>query len=361
MLNAPDSNSRLSSTRRSFLRGRFLSPEAQREKDEQTLREAETLEAEVPVPYMQYSRRAMAAEFVVVTNAGEYENAFDVAVEALDEVSRLEKDLSYFLPESEISRVNENGPYYAVSVLPEVYGLLRTCGELYDATHGALDVTATPLSEVWGFMRRQGRVPTEEERLAALACVGMNRITWEDAECALKLGCEGMKISLGSIGKGFALDVAAAVLDRCGLENYIFHGGWSSIFARGARRGRRDWLVGLRHPLKPTERILELPLENRALGTSGSATQFFWANGRRYGHVIDPRTGFPGTDVLSATVLAPTAAEADALATAFYVMGPEESKAFCDARPELGAIFVLPKPGNGCEIVTFGEADARPV
>lgn len=353
------SEERLTSTRRSFLRGRFFSPEAQAQRDAEKVREAqaeaEARDAAIPPQYMQYSRKAMAAEFVVLTNAGEYENAFEASVEALDEVSRLERVLSYFLPDSEISRLNEDGPYYPVSVSPEVYGLLCTCRELHTATHGAFDVTATPLSEVWGFMRRQGRVPSEEERLAALACVSTDKITWEDEDCALQLGGEGMKVSLGSIGKGFALDAAAAILDRCGLEDYIFHGGWSSITARGARRGRSDWLVGLRHPLKPAERIMELPLRNRSLGTSGSATQFFWANGHRYGHVIDPRTGFPGTDVLSATVLAPTATEADALATAFYVMGPEQTQAFCESRPELGVIFVLPKDGNGWEIVKFGE------
>lgn len=352
------SEERLKSTRRSFLRGRFLSPEAQREKEELAAREAEEAEAkrlaEAPVHYMEYSRKAMAADFVIFTNAGEYENAFEAAVDALDEVSRLEKVLSYFLPDSEISRLNADGPYYPVSVSPEVYGLLRQCRDLSEATRGAFDVTATPLSEVWGFMRREGRLPSEEERLDALAKVSTASIEWEDADCALKLGCEGMKVSLGSIGKGFALDAAVRVLEQSGLDDFIFHGGLSSVVAHGARRGRKDWLLGLHHPLKKNERLLEIPIRDRALGTSGSATQFFWANGRRYGHVIDPRTGFPAMNVLSATVLAPTATEADALATAFYVMGPDETRDFCRNHPELGVLFVLPS-GVDVKIVRIGE------
>lgn len=346
---------RLISSRRSFLRGHFFSPEAQKERDAQQLAEEARKLAEAPAQYMEYSRKAMAADFVIFTNAGEYENAFEAAAEALDEVTRLEKLLSWFLPDSEITYLNEDGPYYPVSVSPEVYALLVQCREIYELTHGAFDVTATPLSEVWGFMKRQGRLPSEEERLEALAKVSMGTITWNDAECALQLGCEGMKVSLGSIGKGFALDTAARVLENAGLNDYVFHGGLSSVLARGARRGRTDWLVGLHHPLRASERLLEIPLKDRALGTSGSATQFFWANGKRYGHVIDPRTGFPGTNVLSATVLAPTAAEADALATAFYVMGPEESRAVCETRPDLGAIFVLPGAGANVQIVQFGE------
>ena len=352
-------NERLISSRRSFLRGKFFSPEVQKEKEIQRQREAEEAEArrlaEVPVQYMEYSRKAMAADFVIFTNAGEYENAFDAAIEALDEVSRLEKVLSYFLPDSEISLLNEDGPYYPVSVSPEVYELLKYCGRLYEETHGAFDITATPLSEVWGFMRRAGRLPSEEERLEALAKVSAGRIQWDDAECAVQLGCEGMKVSLGSIGKGFALDAAARILEIYGLNDFIFHGGLSSVLARGARRGRKDWLVGLHHPLKPNERLMEIPLKDRALGTSGSATQYFWANGRKFGHVLDPRTGFPAMNVLSATVLAPTATEADALATAFYVMGPEEAEAFCRERPELGAVFVLPGSGSSVNVIRFGE------
>lgn len=345
---------RLRSNRRSFLRGQFLSPLAQQEKRAQAEEEDARRLADAPAQYMEYSRKAMAADFVILTNAGEYENAFDAAVEALDEVSRLEKVLSYFIPESEVSFLNEDGPYYPVALSSEVYLLLRQCRELFEATDGAFDVTATPLSEVWGFMRRHGRLPTENERLEAMKKVGSGSLVFNDEDSSVQLGCEGMKVSFGSIGKGFALDLAAQILERWELNDYLFHGGLSSIVARGARRGRKDWLVGLHHPLKPTERLMEIPLKDRALGTSGSATQFFWANGRRYGHVLDPRTGFPGMDVLSATVLAPSATEADALATAFYVMGPDQTKAFCEKRPDLGVIFVLPDAGTNVKIVQFG-------
>ena len=311
--------------------------------------------AELPADYLRVSRKAMAADFLVCTNAGQYANAVDAGLEALDEVTRLEKQLSYFDEESEITRLNRWAGRGAFTPSSEVYALLKQCDTLFLQTEGAFDVTATPLCDVWGFLRRQGTVPDENARLAALARVGSDKISWDDANASLTLP-EGMVISLGSIGKGYALDRAADVLEDFGIENFLLHGGSSSVITRGARRGRSDWLVGLHHPLRPGERLMEIPLANRALGTSGSAAQFFWHQGKRYGHILDPRTGFPAEGILSVTVLAPTATEADALATAFYVMGVERTRSFCDSRPDLGVLFVLPAGGqpSGVEIVKFG-------
>ena len=300
--------------------------------------------------YIEISRRAMAAEFLIYANAGEYHDVVEVGLEALDEVTRLERLLSCFDENSEISTLNRRAVRDFYEVDSEVYALLRQCNALYRQTNGAFDISATPLSEVWGFMKRQGRLPEEPERQKALACVGSDKIEWDLARHALKLR-PGMALSLGSIGKGFALDQASVILQEHGVENFLFHGGSSSVIARGTRRGREDWLVGLHHPLRLGERLMEIPLKDRALGTSGSATQFFWYNGKRYGHVLDPRTGFPADHVLSATVLAPTATEADALATACYVMGIEQTRAFCETRPDLCVIFVRPGKNGNVELV----------
>ncbi|MDO4584267.1 MAG: FAD:protein FMN transferase [Planctomycetia bacterium] len=314
----------------------------------------EVVEEERPAEYVEISRHCMAAEFLIYTNAGEYGHGVEVALEALDEVTRLEKLLSYFEEESEISQINAAAGRDFVEVSPEVYGLLKQCDTIFRKTQGAFDMTATPLSEVWGFLARKGKVPEESRRLQALTLVDGGEVLWDDCRWAVRLPRCGMRISLGSIGKGFALDVAANVLEIGGVENFLFHGGNSSVLARGERRGRKDWLVGLHHPLKPGRRLREIPLRNRALGTSGSATQFFWWQGKRYGHVLDPRTGFPAEGVLSVTVLAPTATEADALATAFYVMGVEATEEFCKNRPDLGVIFALPTPCGEPELKSFG-------
>jgi thiamine biosynthesis lipoprotein len=149
-------------------------------------------------------------------------------------------------------------------------------------------------------------------------------------------------VNFNGIGKGYALDRMAELLALHSVDEYLLHGGKSSVLARGNQpgHGTRGWTVGLRHPLRPAERLADFCLRDQSLSTSGSGTQFFIRRGQRYGHILDPRTGWPAEGLYSATVIAPTAAEADALSTAFYVMGPEEVEKYCAAHPEISVLLV---------------------
>jgi thiamine biosynthesis lipoprotein len=175
-----------------------------------------------------------------------------------------------------------------------------------------------------------------------------------------------MEINLGSIGKGYALDRAAEIMVERDIEHSLLHGGQSSVLARGSRgrfssadvAAREGWWIGLRHPLRPNQRLAEVRVLNRALATSGSAVQFFLHEGRRYGHILDPRTGWPAEGSLSATVLAPTAAMADAVSTACYVLGADAALDFCRTRPEIGLIHISAGAQIGTiEVATSGIAD----
>jgi thiamine biosynthesis lipoprotein len=160
------------------------------------------------------------------------------------------------------------------------------------------------------------------------------------------------------------LDRCAEHLRRAGIEDFLIHGGNSSVLARGAQGsagpdspgGRpAGWIVGLPHPLRPDRRLHEIRLRDRSLGTSGSQAQSFWHEGRRYGHILDPRTGWPARNALTATAVAPSAMLADALSTAFYVMRPEEVLDYCRARPHLAAIVICPaRRHGGFELKTIG-------
>jgi len=312
---------------------------------------------------LQVGRRAMACEFQVFLNAGQHSGSTEAALEALDLVDTLEAQLSWFRDNSELTRINGLAARQPVLVEPRLFELLEEAVQLHDATAGAFDITSGPLSKLWGFHRREGKLPQESDIAHALHSVGTRWLHLDPAARTISFDRPGIEINLGAIGKGYALDRCAEVLRERGVTAFLIHGGQSSMSARGSRAGLADqecgWTVALRHPLRPEQRLGEIPLRDRALGTSGSGNQFFHFAGRRLGHVLDPRTGRPAEGLLSATVLAPTAAQADALSTAFFVLGVDRAREFCRHRPELSALFVLPGQHAGVvEIETIGLAES---
>ncbi len=296
------------------------------------------------------SRRAMACQFEIFLNAGQHDDDTRWALAALDLVDALEDQLSIFRPHSEISLLNRRASEEAVVVEAGLFSLLELALGVWRETGGAYDVTSAPLSDVWGFKRRAGAIPSAEDLQQALSRVGSRHVELDEATQSIHFLIPGLEINLGSIGKGYALDRCSEVLAGSGVENYLLHGGNSSVLARGsyaARPADGGWLVGLRDPLRPDRRLGQIVLRDAALSTSGSGTQFFMHEGKRYGHILDPRTGWPAEGVLSATVLAPSGAEAEALSTAFYVMGPSGSAAYCQQHPEVRAIMLCPAARAG--------------
>lgn len=306
---------------------------------------------------IQISRRAMAADFQIYLNAGQHPRAEETALAALDLVEQLEEQMTVYREHSELSAINRRAAEQAVEVEPRLFELLSRAVEFSRATVGAFDITAGPLSKLWGFTRRQGRFPDPAEIEATMQAVGWQRLQLDPAARTIRFEQPGVQLNLGAIGKGFALDRCGELLAEAGVTDFVMHGGHSSVLACGSRAGRDTpgWPIAVRHPLKPDVRLGELRLCNRALGTSGSGTQFFHHQGRRFGHVLDPRRGWPAEGTLSATVLAADAATADALSTAFYVLGFEAAKEFCQQHPGLAAIFVCPTSrAGGIEVRTIG-------
>ena len=307
----------------------------------------------------QLSRRAMACEFEILWDQERYGSSTDTALAALDVVDHLESQLSIYRADSEVSQLNQQAHQQPVKVSRTLYQLLQECKTLHEQTAGCFDITSSPLSKLWGFHRRQGELPGNEAIELALQTVGSQWLILDSGEQTVQFEKPALEINLGSIGKGYALDRCSLLLEEAEISDYIMHGGMSSIIARGSRQpsddGQPGWHVALRHPLKPEKRLAEIRLHNRALGTSGSANQFFYHQGKRFGHVIDPRTGHSADEVLSVTVLAPTAAQADALATAFFVMGKEAAFDYCEQHPEVAVLFVLPGSLQGAiQIQTWG-------
>ena len=291
-------------------------------------------------------REAMACRFEVVFNVGEVPDATELGMAALDLVDEIEATISIYREESELSRLNAGAAAGWQPVSDELHGLLTLARELHGRTGGGFDIAAGALVRAWGFLRRQGRTPTDDELASALAASGMRHVELDAAGRRMRFTRPGVEINPGAIGKGWAVDRASDALAAAGVPSMLVHGGQSSVRARGihgpALPGRRGWPVGLRHPLFPGRRLATITLDDRALGTSGSATQFFVDRGRRLGHILDPRTGRPAEGVLSATVIAPTAAVADALSTAAYVLGVAGLETIAPPGGDVAAILVLP-------------------
>lgn len=294
-------------------------------------------------------REAMACQFEALLNAGQFANGPEAALAALDRVDELEAQLTVYRDLSEVMHLNKTAFRRPVPVETSLFQLLSRAKQLSAEVGGAFDVTSGPLTKVWGFYRRQGRMPSDAEIAAAVALVGSELLELNPEREEVRFLREGMELNLGACGKGYALDQAAETLLTAGVTDFCLHGGMSSVIARGKRlRGGEDgWKVALRHPLKPDARLAEFVLRDQALGTSGSGTQFFHHGGKRYGHILDPRSGRPAEGTLAATVIAPQAELSDALSTAFYVLGLDAAGEYLKSHPEIGALLVTAADRSG--------------
>lgn len=363
---------RPSSSRRDFLTGRAAQAEAAAsvraagEAFADAISEAGRL-APSGGDTLRLTTRAMNCDFAVILNPG-IRDEVPAASSALDLVHRLETQMTVYRTDSELSRLNRRAASEAVAVEPRLFALLAAARRLSLETEGAFDPTSGPLVALWRECRGDGRIPTEAEVATSLERTGMRRVTMDDAARTVRFDRPGVELNLGAIGKGHALDRIAACLERpeaaesdvdedadlCVVRSFLLHGGHSSLVARGDHNRTGGWPVGLRNPAFPTETLATLLLRNAALGTSGAGEQFFRIGGERYGHILDPRTGWPATTLLSATVLAPTAAEADALSTAFYVGGVDLAQRYCVGHPQVSALLTPPlRSGRMVELLTL--------
>ena len=318
----------------------------------------------------------MATDFAVIFNAirdDDSRQPLRWASEALDLIHLLEDQMSVYRPQTELSQLNRIAASRPVEVEERLFELLCRAREIWRETEGGFDPTSGPLIALWRQCRKEVRLPTEAELTERLALVGMQHVMFsgvaDHTSPTRKRGIAseavapslarrasvgdsiafdrvGVELNLGSIGKGYALDRAAEVLLEHGLDEWLIQGGHSSIVARGEHNGLPGWPVGIRNPLLPQRQLSTIILRDQALATSGTAVQHFRFDGKRYGHIIDPRTGWPTDAMLSVTVLASTAAEADALSTAFFVGGVELARRYCSNHPHVAALLI-PPPTNG--------------
>ncbi|MGJ5816701.1 FAD:protein FMN transferase [Paludibaculum fermentans] len=282
----------------------------------------------------------MACEFSTLF-PGHTRHAVDAGCAALDEVDRLEQLLSIYREDSELSRLNTSRSFER-QTLPEVYQVIRLAAGLWAETEGGFDMAVAPLVRLWGFFQGPRRVPSHAEIDLALAESGSRHLYFPDSPHTIGYRRPGVEINPGAMGKGYAIDRAIRLMwNHFGIRCALMQAGQSSLYGLGAPSGEpRGWGVDIGDPHGSSRAVARVYLRNRGLGTSGAANQYFEVDGRRYGHILDPRTGRPAEQLASATAIARSSAEADALSTAFYVMGTEWVRKFCETHREIGAVLV---------------------
>ena len=267
---------------------------------------------------------AMATRFEIALHGAPEATLRAGAEEALAEVTRLEAILGLYHPTSEISHINTRAAREPVS--PEVFSLLERCLELNAQTKGAFDITVASLMKCWRFMNDTGAVPTEEAITLAMECTGSHQFHLNQTNTTVQLAREGVLLDLGSVGKGYALEQAAALLQENQFDNFLIHGGTSTLCAAGTQADGTPWRVAIKHPDEGEPPLHLIDLHNESLSVSGiGGKSFIDEEGTEQGHVIDPRTGRPTQSARVAAVVCESATESDAWATALLVEPNQET------------------------------------
>ncbi len=279
--------------------------------------------------------------------------------EALDEIARLEAQLSLYRPDSDISDLNARAAYEAVPVDPRLFALLALAQRLSEETGGAFDMTVAPLMRCWGFVGGSGRMPSEAEITAARECVGMQHVRLDPTRYTVRFDRAGVSLDLGAIGKGYAIERAVGLLRDNGITSALLHGGTSTVYGLGVPPDAAAWMVAIQRPFatEAGDHVMQVPLRDRVLSVSAPHGKWFEAAGRRYGHVLDPRTGYPTSRAQLAALILDSATESDALSTALLTLGAEGLPAITANRSEAFALVAVENEDGRLQIFTQGSRD----
>jgi thiamine biosynthesis lipoprotein len=253
---------------------------------------------------------------------------------------QVEQRMSIYQSTSALSRINRLAADTWVPLEADLLTVIAAALEVARQSDEALDVTVLPLMHLWGFVQHAGRVPTASDIAATLPLVDYRHVQLDPARSAIRFTRKGVGLDLGGIAKGFAVDNALQALLTQGVSRAIVNAG-GDLFAMGTAPSEAPWLVDVQHPSIAGRTLATMHVHNRSVATSGDYEKFFEHDGKRYCHLIDPRSGYPVQDIASVTVLADTTMQADALSTAAFILGPEKGFALLEQLPKVEGVMVV--------------------
>lgn len=281
----------------------------------------------------------------------------DAALASLLAFHRVDSLMSNWTQTSDVAHINRDAGTSTVSVHPEVATVVAAALEVARETRGAQDITVEPLVRLWGFLGGKPRVPSQKEIDVVLPRVGYDKVRFDARASTIAFKKPDTRIDLGGIAKGYAVDMAAAVLAQHGVTDALVD-LTGNMRAAGNGPGHDGWVVGVRDPSGKRAHLLSVRLENQAISTSGNYEQFLESNGKRYGHIIDPRTGWPAEGPLSVTVVSASAMTCDAWDTGLFVLGSAEARRIAKARDDISIILV--EPASNARFLIWIEESLRP-
>lgn len=280
-----------------------------------------------------------------------YQSEDNLKEEIETELKKVDNSLSPFNPNSVITRVNHNEKTEVDSFFVHVFHLSK---KISDETHGAFDITVAPLVNAWGFGFKKSTGVDSLIVDSLRQMIGYQKIDLQNHRITKK--DPRIMLDCSAIAKGFGVDAVARLLERKGIKNYMVDIG-GEVVVKGKNPSKGLWRIGINKPVDDSLAVNQdlqtiLEITDLGLATSGNYRNYYYKDGKKYAHTIDPRTGYPVQhNILSSTVIAKDCMTADALATAFMVMGLEEAEAFCKANPEIDAYFIY--SGENGEFNTF--------
>jgi FAD:protein FMN transferase len=291
-----------------------------------------------PPRLVERARLSMGSEVRLTAWTADEANAVLAFEHVFEDFDYLDRVLSVWHETSEISRLNAAAGMSPVSIKPEVLEVLQVAQQVSRWTNGKFDVTFGALSGLWKFDHDQdNRIPAARDIAARLPLVDYGRLVIDARRGTAFLRRPGMRVHMGGIGKGFAVDRAATMLRSHGINDFLVQAG-GDLYASG-RHGDRPWRAAIRDP-RGEGNFAALDLHDTTFSTSGDYERFFVEDGRRYHHILDPDTGEPARGSRSVTIVAPRAVIADALSTGVFVLGPEAGMALIERLPDVEGVIV---------------------